>query len=535
MTCNWPIRGGGKCGIEAVLTVGDDLYYCSKHYDRVISLRRWLRLSHLLVAFLLLASVCSAQGARYDNIALSRGGFPAAGATVAICTEPVNVTTQPCSPLAVLYTDLTVASLCTGVNLPAPSTPSQQCSNPLLSDGLGNYHFYVNTAGPFAVQIYGTGLVTQVFYDQMPTGLLPSTVSLGVVTVQALYDNQASITNGSCGQFGTGGPLGLPNNLQTIVSPCGSSSGGVTATGTPAAGEGSYWSGSGSITGNANWLYNALSGHTVTQGANNATIFQLYRATDSSPTGYAFNLQNAAHNTTLASLDIAGNYSGTSFYGTYFSANSSSPSHSGVVRCSSLDACLSFRNNAGTSDIAYSKNSSDCPLFGSNILSSILGSITTNDIAIFSNACSISDGGQFAGSRACTGVSSGGTITDSAPLTVASCSATFPSSGSYRLRTDAQVFATTQGSPNGMDCWFSDGSNTWGGNSHIESSANNGSEMPFSWSAESSVAYVGGTTAKTISVLCQQNQSNVRTLTLTGQSVGPQSASALQVYLVPST
>jgi len=125
-------------------------------------MRRLLQLALLLLSC---AAIAQSQGVRYDNISLARGGFPAAGVTVAVCTQPANVTTTPCSTLATLYTDTTKSTACSGVLLPPPSTPSQPCSNPFLTDGLGNYHFYV-TPGTYTIQIYGSGITTQVFYDQ---------------------------------------------------------------------------------------------------------------------------------------------------------------------------------------------------------------------------------------------------------------------------------------------------------------------------------------------------------------------------------
>jgi hypothetical protein len=114
-----------------------------------------------LVIALILASFAvsiHAQGVRYDSVAFTRGGFPAPGATIAVCVEPATVSTTPCSTLATLYTDNTTTTACSGTLLP-PNVPGSACSNPMLSDGLGNYHFYAKP-GRYAVQIYGSGLTT---------------------------------------------------------------------------------------------------------------------------------------------------------------------------------------------------------------------------------------------------------------------------------------------------------------------------------------------------------------------------------------
>lgn len=94
-----------------------------------------------------------AQGVRHDDVVRNEQGLPATGATIVVCTQPANVTATPCTPLANLYTDATLAT-------PAP--------NPLASDGLGNYHFYA-APGIYTVQVYGPGINTYT----MPDVLLP--------------------------------------------------------------------------------------------------------------------------------------------------------------------------------------------------------------------------------------------------------------------------------------------------------------------------------------------------------------------------
>lgn len=101
---------------------------------------------------LLGASAASAQ--RYDNTVQGPRG-PIANAYIAVCTQPANVNVTPCSTLATLYTDATLATPCTGTLVVAPSSPGQPCSNPMLSDALGNYHFYAAQSSTFTVQIYG--------------------------------------------------------------------------------------------------------------------------------------------------------------------------------------------------------------------------------------------------------------------------------------------------------------------------------------------------------------------------------------------
>lgn len=109
-----------------------------------------------LFAFLLLPAAAFGQASRIDGIAFNQAGRPAAASTVAVCSQPANVSTAPCSPLATLYTDSTATVACNGIN---------GCSNPMTADGLGNYHFYY-TAVPYTIQFYGSGLTTKYLPDQ---------------------------------------------------------------------------------------------------------------------------------------------------------------------------------------------------------------------------------------------------------------------------------------------------------------------------------------------------------------------------------
>ncbi|HEV2305975.1 MAG TPA: hypothetical protein VGR93_10680 [Candidatus Acidoferrales bacterium] len=102
---------------------------------------------HTLLAIfgaLIFAVPAFAQGSRHDGVALGEQGRPVAGASIVVCSQPANVTVAPCTPLASLYTDTTLAT-------PAP--------NPLTSDGLGNFHFYA-APGVYTLQIYGPGINT---------------------------------------------------------------------------------------------------------------------------------------------------------------------------------------------------------------------------------------------------------------------------------------------------------------------------------------------------------------------------------------
>jgi hypothetical protein len=105
---------------------------------------------------LLLVPRVYAQGSRKDDIVFGPSGHPVSGATVRVC-QP-TATGAPCSPLATVYTDATLAV---------------SAANPFQTDGLGNYHFYA-PAGRYEIQISSpqiNGTITQ------PDVILPADLS----------------------------------------------------------------------------------------------------------------------------------------------------------------------------------------------------------------------------------------------------------------------------------------------------------------------------------------------------------------------
>src|SRR5262245_45675736 len=111
-----------------------------------------------LLFLLLIPFLSSAQNPRTDGVVFARSGFPAPGALVAVCTQPctvpsnVSISTPP-SPLA---------SLCSSA-----SDTSCVSSNPVTTDGLGNYSFYLKAGtGKISLVIYGSGLTTKTLPDQ---------------------------------------------------------------------------------------------------------------------------------------------------------------------------------------------------------------------------------------------------------------------------------------------------------------------------------------------------------------------------------
>jgi hypothetical protein len=110
----------------------------------------------LLISLALLAPSVGAQGSRKDDIVFGPSGHPVAGATVTVCQA--TATGTPCSPLATIYTDATLATA---------------SANPFQTDGIGNYHFYA-PAGRYLIQISSPQLSGTTTY---PDVILPPDVS----------------------------------------------------------------------------------------------------------------------------------------------------------------------------------------------------------------------------------------------------------------------------------------------------------------------------------------------------------------------
>ena len=105
-----------------------------------------------VVALLAFGANARAQGSRKDDIVFNAQGRPMAGASVRVCTSAA--TGQPCSPLALIYSD--------------PGL-TQALANPTSTDGLGNYNFYA-APGRYEIEISGPSITTK----QIPNVILPS-------------------------------------------------------------------------------------------------------------------------------------------------------------------------------------------------------------------------------------------------------------------------------------------------------------------------------------------------------------------------
>ena len=98
------------------------------------------------------AGTALAQGSRKDDVVFNAQGRPMAGATIRVCTSAA--TGQPCTPLALIYSD--------------PGL-TQALANPTPTDGMGNYTFYA-APGRYEIEISGPSITTK----QLPNVILPS-------------------------------------------------------------------------------------------------------------------------------------------------------------------------------------------------------------------------------------------------------------------------------------------------------------------------------------------------------------------------
>lgn len=124
-------------------------------------MRKWFSLFLLLLPML-----AYGQSARFQSQIIGSRGFPLANQNVAVCTQPANTSTTPCSPLATLATSTSTTSggtnplpICIG-----PNNPSSGCM-----DGNGNFFFYA-VPGLYTIQVYGPQVATPFVQPDVSVG-----------------------------------------------------------------------------------------------------------------------------------------------------------------------------------------------------------------------------------------------------------------------------------------------------------------------------------------------------------------------------
>jgi len=151
----------------------------------------------VLFSWLLAIPGLAQNNPRYDGVVQSRAGWPAPGATVAVCSQPAVTSTTPCTPLVPLC--LSASDGCSGAQ-----GGGGTAANPLTADGLGNYHFYLKNgqctlAASCTIQFYGSGLTTSFMGDQSFGGLaaIPAASVIAAGTTNHITIYTAPTTVGS--------------------------------------------------------------------------------------------------------------------------------------------------------------------------------------------------------------------------------------------------------------------------------------------------------------------------------------------------
>jgi len=166
------------------------------------------KIYRLFLLFFVFAMTAFGQAAsRYDGVLIDQNGKPVVGMNVRVCTTPA--TGQPCTPLANVYTN-------SGLTFPA--------QNPLTTDFLGNFYFYV-TSGIYELEFSGPGIITKQVPDVTIT--VPQNNSNPVFTSVTATTATIGTINGFVYVDGTinttiaGAIAALPSTGGTVIIPCG--------------------------------------------------------------------------------------------------------------------------------------------------------------------------------------------------------------------------------------------------------------------------------------------------------------------------
>lgn len=146
----------------------------------------------LSASFVLFTLPAFAQGARHNDIALGRDGHIAPGASVAVCTSQgvIGYANSPCSPLATIYTDATLATT---------------AANPFNADPNGDFGFWA-PPGTYEVQVYGPEIGAYIQTVTIPC--VPNTSATGCGSVASQANNNFTGANTFSGDalFKSGDP-----------------------------------------------------------------------------------------------------------------------------------------------------------------------------------------------------------------------------------------------------------------------------------------------------------------------------------------
>src|SRR5579864_8424903 len=148
------------------------------------------------------AATAFAQSSRKDDVVFNAQGRPMAGASVRVCTSAA--TGQPCSPLALIYSDAAL---------------TQALANPTTTDGLGNYTFYA-APGRYEVEISGPSITTK----QLPNIILPSDPTAPTFTTVTTTSGISAFSLSLSGNLTVNGSAAVTGSLTVGGSPVPSTS-----------------------------------------------------------------------------------------------------------------------------------------------------------------------------------------------------------------------------------------------------------------------------------------------------------------------
>lgn len=149
------------------------------------------------IVFAISAPSAVAQGSRKDDVVFNAQGRPMAGATVRVCTSAA--TGQPCSPLALIYSDPAL---------------TQALANPTTADGMGNYTFYA-APGRYEIEISGPNITTK----QLPNVILPNDPSTPTFTTVTTTSGISAFSLSLSGNLTVNGSAAVTGTLSVGGAP----------------------------------------------------------------------------------------------------------------------------------------------------------------------------------------------------------------------------------------------------------------------------------------------------------------------------
>ena len=238
-------------------------------------------------------------------------------------TPTITFGTSSGTPAVTASSPLGITAATGNITCATCTTNAAALTNNLIVLGAGSQATQIGPAGTTTTVLHGNaaGAPSYTAVDLVNDTASTLTVAkggTGQTTANAAFNALTPMTTeGDLEYFHTssGTRLAVGSNGQCLTSngtdPAWGSCAAGAVGGSAVSGQGTFWNGTGTVTGSANWTYSAASGHTVTQGANAADALLMFRNTDTSPSGNFLHFKNAANNSDIFKLDVAGNLTTT--------------------------------------------------------------------------------------------------------------------------------------------------------------------------------------------------------------------------------